>query len=90
MCCAYAAASWSRLALLLGLAAIVLQALSLFTGSWMHIKEVLATENEKGEAQVSAVRYGSVLVHTRVGLLRTCVRVEKFNASAYPCEWQSW
>ncbi|XP_034234018.1 uncharacterized protein LOC117641034 [Thrips palmi] len=85
MCCAYAAASWSRLALLLGLAAIVLQALSLFTGSWLHTKEVLTSEAELSDTPATpTVRYGSVLVHTRVGLLRTCVRVEKINASSYP------
>ncbi|KAJ1525696.1 hypothetical protein ONE63_008907 [Megalurothrips usitatus] len=87
MCCASAAASWSRLALLLGLAATVLQALSLFTGSWLVTREVLAppeAADDAAAAAAAAVRYGSVIVHTRVGLLRTCVRVEKINASSYP------
>ncbi|KAK3919122.1 Voltage-dependent calcium channel gamma-5 subunit [Frankliniella fusca] len=91
MCCAYAAASWSRLALLLGLAAAVLQALSLFTGSWLLTKEVLAPPEPADDGQPagtssssSAVRYGGVVVHTRVGLLRTCVRLEKINGSSYP------
>lgn len=79
MCCELAAASWSRLALLLGVAAITLQSLSLFTGHWISTREVL-------EPPEASVRYGSVVVHTRVGMLRTCVRVEKINATFYPCE----
>ncbi|XP_052132828.1 uncharacterized protein LOC113218317, partial [Frankliniella occidentalis] len=84
MCCAYAAASWSRLALLLGLAAAVLQALSLFTGSWILTKEMLAPAESADDTQQQTVRYGTVVVHARVGLLRACVRVEKFNGSSYP------
>lgn len=78
------AGSFSRLALLLGVVAMVMQALSLFTGSWLVVREVLAPSDP--DAPDAHVRYGSVFVHTRIGLLRTCVRVEKFNSSAYPCE----